>query len=265
MNVRSIEGAEQVICIALGLNRLPASIAVALDASAWLNTAEVQAELTRLRLLQNAQPAELTEVQTEALVDAGNRALGDFYHERACSCSTWPDECATNPAYPNGFWDTDAFAVGMAAVLGVWESMRAPVEADQLHQRIEHQREGKARWRARAETAESRVAELEAERHETNQVLSDAAERLRADRDRIAELEAERGHPAPMLASRFDSREADEYRHCGGDLGRMEYPFTCHRRIAHEGPCSGEYDAPHEGPEEHFYRLGRDLPEVPRG
>ncbi|KAF0647120.1 hypothetical protein K701_25360 [Streptomyces fradiae ATCC 10745 = DSM 40063] len=36
----------------------------------------------------------------------------------------------------------------------------------------------------------ARVAELEAERHETNEALSDAAEALRANRDRIAALEA---------------------------------------------------------------------------
>lgn len=34
-----------------------------------------------------------------------------------------------------------------------------------------------------------RIAELEAERHSTNESLSEAAERLRVDRDRIAELE----------------------------------------------------------------------------
>ncbi|MFI8360774.1 hypothetical protein ACIGD1_11500 [Streptomyces sp. NPDC085612] len=37
----------------------------------------------------------------------------------------------------------------------------------------------------------ARVAELEAERHVTNEALSDAAERMRQDRDRIAELEAQ--------------------------------------------------------------------------
>lgn len=37
----------------------------------------------------------------------------------------------------------------------------------------------------------ARVAELERERHATNEVLSDAAERLRRDRDRIAELETD--------------------------------------------------------------------------
>jgi phage/plasmid-associated DNA primase len=35
------------------------------------------------------------------------------------------------------------------------------------------------------------AAELEAERHTTNEALSEAAEALRADRDRIAELEAD--------------------------------------------------------------------------
>jgi hypothetical protein len=37
--------------------------------------------------------------------------------------------------------------------------------------------------------AEARVAELEAERHTTNEALSDAVEALRANRDRIADLE----------------------------------------------------------------------------
>jgi hypothetical protein len=38
--------------------------------------------------------------------------------------------------------------------------------------------------------ARERVAALESERHTTNEALSDAAVRMRADRDRIAELEA---------------------------------------------------------------------------
>lgn len=41
------------------------------------------------------------------------------------------------------------------------------------------------------ERLRARVEELEAERHTTNEALSDAAEALRADRDRIAQLEAE--------------------------------------------------------------------------
>lgn len=42
------------------------------------------------------------------------------------------------------------------------------------------------------ETLRARVAELEAERHVTNEALSDAAVRMRADQGRIAELEAQR-------------------------------------------------------------------------
>lgn len=84
-------------------------------------------ELARLRLLMNAQPAELTEAQVEALVDAGNGALNDYYHERACSCGEYPSGCATDPGYARerGFWDTDAFAVGAPAVIALWEVMRS--------------------------------------------------------------------------------------------------------------------------------------------
>lgn len=34
-----------------------------------------------------------------------------------------------------------------------------------------------------------------------------------------------------------------EYRFCGADLGHDEYPYTCNRRIAHQGMCSDEMDA----------------------
>ncbi|MFE6080033.1 hypothetical protein [Streptomyces virginiae] len=146
MNTRSISGAARVICEAEGKpNAVPATIAVALDATGWLNTEEVQAELVRLRLLQNAQPAELSEAQLEALIDAGNEALNDYYHERACSCSDWPQSCSSSAWNFAGAWDTDAFAIGMASVIGAWESMRAPAEVDEI-----------ARLR-------DRVAELEAE------------------------------------------------------------------------------------------------------
>lgn len=84
-------------------------------------------ELDRLRMLLNAPPADLSEEQLGALIDAGNRSVADFYHERACGCAEWPASCTTNPVYSRGYWDTDAFAIGMAAVIGLWESMRSPV------------------------------------------------------------------------------------------------------------------------------------------
>lgn len=144
MNTLSIGAASRIICGAMAKNRVPATIAVALDANGFLHTVETAAELVRLRLLQNAQPAELTEAQTDALADAGNRALNDHYHEDLCHCSDWPESCASSGNYFAGRWDTAAFSIGMAAVIGAWESMRAPAEADEI-----------ARLRAR-------VAELEA-------------------------------------------------------------------------------------------------------
>lgn len=59
----------------------------------------------------------------------------------------------------------------------------------ELRRTIEHHQDGKQRWRERAETAETRVAELEAERHSTNEALSDAAEALReAQTERLRTL-----------------------------------------------------------------------------
>ncbi|MEV6580255.1 hypothetical protein AB0M92_19055 [Streptomyces sp. NPDC051582] len=69
---------------------------------------------------------ELTEAQIDALADAGNRALNDHYHESLCYCSAWPEGCVSSGNYFAGSWDTAAFNIGMRAVIGRWESMRAP-------------------------------------------------------------------------------------------------------------------------------------------
>lgn len=64
----------------------------------------------------------------------------------------------------------------------------------ELRREIEHHKEGKARWRARAEDAEARVAELEAQReadHKTWQHdLAEARSEREATAVRIAGLEA---------------------------------------------------------------------------
>lgn len=69
-------------------------------------------------------PVELTEQQMDALIDAGNRALNDHYHESQCHCDDWPASCVSSGHYFMGAWDTDAFAIGLPAALGVWESLR---------------------------------------------------------------------------------------------------------------------------------------------
>ncbi|WP_405924906.1 hypothetical protein [Streptomyces sp. NBC_00035] len=54
------------------------------------------------------------------------------------------------------------------------------------------------------------------------------------DAEKIAKYQAEK---APTAAP-----SNGEYLFCGADLGRTEPPFTCHRRIAHNGPCSPQRD-----------------------
>ena len=60
------------------------------------------------------------------------------------------------------------------------------------------------------ERLRARVAELEDERHSTNESLSDAAEALRANRDRIAELEE-----SPLAwADQLDPKSLDNFLIC---------------------------------------------------
>jgi hypothetical protein len=87
----------------------------------------------------------------------------------------------------------------------------------------------------------ARVAELEAERHSTNEALSDAAEALRANRDRIAELEALK--PAEIQTRRDVSPRAEKLR-----------ALLAGQRASLEDP--------HDGPLAHRYRIPRDLPET---
>ncbi|NUS86357.1 MAG: hypothetical protein HOY75_27450 [Streptomyces sp.] len=57
---------------------------------------------------------------------------------------------------------------------------------------------------AEIERLKARVAELEAERHSTNESLSEAAEQLRVDRDRIAELEKREAIVTEFVAARAE-------------------------------------------------------------
>lgn len=66
------------------------------------------------------------------------------------------------------------------------------------------------------------VARLQAERHSTNEALSDAAEQLRVQRDRIAELEA-----AAAMARRLHTKFPDS-EHCQHDGERWPCPTVTH-------------------------------------
>ncbi|MFD6970722.1 hypothetical protein [Streptomyces sp. NPDC059949] len=224
MNTRSIAGAARVICEAEGKpNAVPATIAVALDATGWLNTTETQAELVRLRLLQNAQPAALSEAQVDALADAGNRALNDHYHEELCHCSDWPKGCASSGNYFAGSWDTAAFGIGMAAVIGVWESMRAPAEADEI-----------ARLRAR-------VAELE------------ALEPARFQTCRTCGAGYEYGKPCGTCNFKALMATAQQDARRDASAAKLRSLLAGQRAAVED---------PHDSPLHHDYRLGHDLPEI---
>lgn len=71
--------------------------------------------------MTDTQPAKLPIDQLESLIDVGNKALNDYYHERACSCSTWPAKCISSGNYFFGTWDTDAFAIALPAIIAAYE------------------------------------------------------------------------------------------------------------------------------------------------
>ncbi|MFD9764763.1 hypothetical protein ACFWXI_14675 [[Kitasatospora] papulosa] len=216
------------------------------------------------------QPVGLTEEQAEALINAGNGALSDYYHERQCHCSNYPAGCVTNPGYRRaaGFWDTDAFAIGLPAVLGVWESLRNDRHAAKI-----------AELRADNKQLRARVAELEAQRDrrrarlvalqndalsmrgslspngEASKVPFELGPTLTPAVDwlinRVAELEALT--PAPIQTCRS----------CGAGF---EYGKPCSvcefkARIAAE-IAKAQAEDPHDSPLHRTCETGHDLPEV---
>ncbi|MFC8271123.1 hypothetical protein ACFUJR_00980 [Streptomyces sp. NPDC057271] len=134
----------------------------------------------------------------------------------------------------------------------------------------------------------ARVAELEAERHSTNEWVTDAAEQLRAQRDRIAELETA---AAALVRPQYRDRHGDTWEervdgeylqnvqlvsaqvpHENGwfeeaesvrrDFGPMDEvpvsePVTKLRQL-----LAPQTEDPHDGPLRQRFELGRDLPEV---
>jgi len=126
---------------------------------------------------------------------------------------------------------------------------------------------------AELERLRAEVAELRAERHDTNEALSDAAEQLRANRDRLAELEALK--PATIQTCRV----------CGAGYTYGKPCSTCEfrkRMAAEVAPLKGRsrldasaaaaaqathwrrlgVEDPHDSPLAHTYRVSRDLPPI---
>jgi hypothetical protein len=60
----------------------------------------------------------------DQLIEAGNKALNDHYHEDLCSCDQWPASCASRGGYFFGYWDTNAFAIALPAIIAAYEAQR---------------------------------------------------------------------------------------------------------------------------------------------
>ncbi|WP_319052627.1 hypothetical protein [Streptomyces europaeiscabiei] len=127
----------------------------------------------------------------------------------------------------------------------------------------------------------ARIAELEAERHSTNEALSDAAERMRADRDRLAELEKREAAVAEFAAMRAEYITA--IRNChpdnSHDYNRWQGHAAARRQLSEllglpvAWPVEGGVPAPrlahvqrepdgeHYQHAHHDYRVSHDLPE----
>lgn len=68
---------------------------------------------------------DLSEQMMDRLIDAGNQALNDYYHDRACACSMWPTACVTQRIAP-GIWDTNAFAIALPAIIAEYQKGEQP-------------------------------------------------------------------------------------------------------------------------------------------
>jgi len=134
----------------------------------------------------------------------------------------------------------------------------------------------------------ARIAELEAERHSTNEALSDAAVQLRVQRDRIAELEA--ALVCPSVASLYGSKCVLPIRHSGDHQNETKRHYWSddyavpqqrgmgpgERRLAERtfseleathwkrlGIDPPQQEDPHDRPLHHDYAVPRDLPFIP--
>lgn len=180
----------------------------------------------------------------------------------------------------------------------------AALESAQLLQSPETAAEAQ-QWRAalgeemgRRRRAEEEIERLLAERHSTNEALSDAAEALRVQRDRIAELEAELtpfralelGTPEGRISAKCENakhpvwlRDLDDARGCpwcrvaeleeltpapiqtcrtcgaGYDLGQPCSTCRFHA-LMDQAQKQRQLEDPHESPLHRPYAVCRDLP-----
>ncbi|MFG2900927.1 hypothetical protein ACGFZH_28060 [Streptomyces zaomyceticus] len=154
MNAKRVAAAEGVILAAMKNRVTAAGIAVALESACLLQSPESAAELVRRRI-------EGLALRTERAPMDGPRQV--------------PFELGVS-LLPAVQW--------LVARDSDWS-----VQVSRLTARVD---EVERAYTFDTAALKKHVAELEAERHSTNEALDDAVKALRVQRDRIAELEAER-------------------------------------------------------------------------
>ncbi|MFJ9029757.1 hypothetical protein ACIRQP_14735 [Streptomyces sp. NPDC102274] len=174
-----------------------------------------------LRALLNAEPAELTAEQVDALAAAGNRAVNDASHEDLCACDAWPEKCLSSGRYFQGYWDTGVLDTAMPAVISLWEVMRNGRDAAKvtelraelvgLRAVVADAAVGNVAAAAEVRKLRTRVAELEAERSELNRMLRTVNARAADAFTQVAELKA-----APLYLAEFDGMAPELHRTLDG-------------------------------------------------
>ncbi|MCD2461945.1 hypothetical protein MBT42_18385 [Streptomyces sp. MBT42] len=112
-----------------------------------------------------------------------------------------------------------------------WKSARERAQAygEGILRHVE-ERDSYAKWLEQEQGVtlqlRAQVAELEGERHSTNEALSDAAETIRAQRDRIAELEATAAQVARFCAARAEY--VDNINNCSPSNDRDYWRWNGH-------------------------------------
>ncbi|MFK0018259.1 hypothetical protein [Streptomyces sp. NPDC090798] len=109
---------------------------------------------------------------------------------------------------------------------------------------------------AEVERLQARIAELEAERHTTNEALDDAVQALRGDRPEPA-----KGPSAAESADRLTAFFAPVASLREEPVAEAATPRMQAMRALLDGQRAAVED-PHDGPLAHQYRVGRDLPEI---
>lgn len=221
MNAKRVNAAADVICRAMKQGKtLPTGWANALEAVCMLQSPETAEEQRELW--------QTLEQRTELL-----RAVQKMARQRGA-------EAKGRKAYGERLKAENA-------------SLREERAAD--HRTWQHDLKSLREAREEASALRARVAELEAERHVTNEALSAAAEELRTRRDQIAERDAQ------IVA--WLGKKSREYGTSNREnRAKAEAVWRMADKLSRGAVPLRQAEDPHDGPLRQRFELGRDLPEV---